>query len=215
MYLKNNIRGFTLVELAIVLVVIGLLMGMAFKGKALVDATRYKADINKIEKLSTALNVYHSKYGTIPGLGAAASNGGATVRSMYDMLINEGLVKDSDFKLTVLSGQWMHFIGCDSATDTWAFGDLTEQANICIYITDKDPKTLDVKSESYWINSSVTPAFACQVETLLDDKNLKTGDGRGATYGGGGSGGGAVEVDPSFDCAHPKGKNGNYLYRVF
>lgn len=53
-------KGVTLVELAIVLVVIGLLMGMAFKGKTLADYAKIKADINKINKIATALNVYYS-----------------------------------------------------------------------------------------------------------------------------------------------------------
>lgn len=34
--------GFTLVELAIVLVVIGLILGMAFKGKDLIDSAKVK-----------------------------------------------------------------------------------------------------------------------------------------------------------------------------
>lgn len=44
--------GFTLVELAIVLVIIGLILGMAFKGKDLIDGAKVKnlaAQYNKFE----------------------------------------------------------------------------------------------------------------------------------------------------------------------
>ncbi len=51
-------KGFTIVELAIVLVVIGIILAMAVKGKALVETARYKAEINKIRKLEAAVHIW-------------------------------------------------------------------------------------------------------------------------------------------------------------
>ncbi|MBF0542486.1 MAG: prepilin-type N-terminal cleavage/methylation domain-containing protein, partial [Nitrospirae bacterium] len=44
--LFNNAKGFTLVEIAIVLVIIGIILGAAMKGKDLIYGARYKKFIN-------------------------------------------------------------------------------------------------------------------------------------------------------------------------
>lgn len=77
---KHYTKGFTLVELAIVLIVIGLLLGMAFKARNMVDAARVKSDISKITKISTAFNTYFSKFDTLPGI---KPDGSITSKSIY------------------------------------------------------------------------------------------------------------------------------------
>ncbi|WP_182075354.1 type II secretion system protein [Deefgea sp. CFH1-16] len=47
-------RGFTLVEMAIVLVIIGLILGAAFKGKDLIDSAKVKNMAAQVGKMQTA-----------------------------------------------------------------------------------------------------------------------------------------------------------------
>lgn len=63
--------GFTLVEMAIVLVIIGLIMGMAFKGRDLIDSARVKNVQAQYGKVVTAFHLYHEKYGAYPGDGCS------------------------------------------------------------------------------------------------------------------------------------------------
>ena len=53
-------KGFTIVELAIVLVVIGIIMAMVVKGKQIVDSARDRAELAKIAKLEAATAIYNT-----------------------------------------------------------------------------------------------------------------------------------------------------------
>jgi prepilin-type N-terminal cleavage/methylation domain-containing protein len=64
--INNSLKkGFTIVELAIVLVVIGIILGMAVKGKALLHSARIKAEVAKLNKFEAAVATYFAKTGTI------------------------------------------------------------------------------------------------------------------------------------------------------
>ena len=62
---KNN--GFTLVELSIALVIIGLLVGGILVGRDLIESARIRTQVRQIEQLNTAANTFKNKYGSLPG----------------------------------------------------------------------------------------------------------------------------------------------------
>jgi prepilin-type N-terminal cleavage/methylation domain-containing protein len=61
------IRAFTLIELSIVLVIIGLLVGGVLVGQDLIRAAEVRAQISQIEKYQAAANTFYGKYGYLPG----------------------------------------------------------------------------------------------------------------------------------------------------
>ena len=63
----SHIQGFTLIELSIVLVIIGLLVGGVLVGQDLIKAAQVRAQISQIEKFNTAVNTFYGKYGALPG----------------------------------------------------------------------------------------------------------------------------------------------------
>ena len=65
--------GFTLVELSIVLVIIGLIIGGVLVGRDLISAAGVRAQVSQIEKFNTAVNTFSGKYGYLPGDISAAS----------------------------------------------------------------------------------------------------------------------------------------------
>jgi prepilin-type N-terminal cleavage/methylation domain-containing protein len=59
--------GFTLIELSIVLVIIGLIVGAVLVGQDLIHSAEIRATIAQIEKYQTAVNTFRGKYGYLPG----------------------------------------------------------------------------------------------------------------------------------------------------
>jgi prepilin-type N-terminal cleavage/methylation domain-containing protein len=60
-------QGFTLVEMAIVLVIIGLIIGGILKGQEIVNNGRVKAQVAQIDAVKAALATFLDKYGYYPG----------------------------------------------------------------------------------------------------------------------------------------------------
>ncbi|HVK95794.1 MAG TPA: prepilin-type N-terminal cleavage/methylation domain-containing protein [Noviherbaspirillum sp.] len=65
--IKQQQSGFTLVEIAIVLVIIGLLLGGVLKGQEMIENSRIKAVVNDMNGVSAAYNAYMDRYRAIPG----------------------------------------------------------------------------------------------------------------------------------------------------
>jgi prepilin-type N-terminal cleavage/methylation domain-containing protein len=60
-------KGFTLIELSIVLVIIGLIVGGVLVGQDLIRAAYIRAQISQIESFNTAKNTFYGKYQALPG----------------------------------------------------------------------------------------------------------------------------------------------------
>lgn len=67
--------GFTLIELSIVLVLIGLVIGGVLKGQELIASTRLKMAVSQWDALKSAFNTFQDKYQALPGdYSQAATN---------------------------------------------------------------------------------------------------------------------------------------------
>ena len=71
MNLKTNQRqgekGFTLVELAIVMIIIGLLIGGILKGQELIANARLASAVSKIKAIDASINTFKDSYSGLPG----------------------------------------------------------------------------------------------------------------------------------------------------
>jgi prepilin-type N-terminal cleavage/methylation domain-containing protein len=84
---RRGKAGFTLIELSIVLVIIGLIVGGVLVGQDLIAAAEGRAQISQIEKFDTAVNTFRVKYDYLPGdipVSSAAMIGLYTVNCLGD-----------------------------------------------------------------------------------------------------------------------------------
>ena len=114
-------HGFTLIELAVVLVIIGLLMGGVLKGQQLIDGARVRNLISQLEANRTAILTFRDRYGALPGdfsrastllnAGAADGDGNGMIDSsaeraeVWRQLALAGLIQGS-FDGTATSSLW-------------------------------------------------------------------------------------------------------------
>src|SRR3989441_11126607 len=65
--MTNRQQGFTLVEIAIVLVIIGLLLGGILKGQEMITQAKIKNIVNDFNGVTVAVTSYQDRYRAIPG----------------------------------------------------------------------------------------------------------------------------------------------------
>jgi len=65
--IRKDQAGFTLVEIAIVMVIIGLLIGGVLKGQAMIQNAKVKRVVKQGDELRAAIMTFYDKYGVYPG----------------------------------------------------------------------------------------------------------------------------------------------------
>jgi prepilin-type N-terminal cleavage/methylation domain-containing protein len=83
--MQSRRGGFTLIEMSIVLVIIGLIVGGVLVGQDLIRAAHVCAEITQIEKFNTAVNTFYGKYQALPGdmNQSTAQRNGFAARGQY------------------------------------------------------------------------------------------------------------------------------------
>lgn len=187
-------RGFTLVELAIVLVIIGLILGMAFKGKDLIDGAKVKNMQAQYNKIVAGFNIYYEKYGSYPGDGCtAAPAANATVcpagnrngilntaieaAAAMTLLQNTGILTGSDIQ-SVFGQPWVISVAGAGA------GNFAANTNY-MTLTDTTTAAADIR-------------FVCALDRLMDDGIPDTGIVRSSA--GLGAAAGATQYNAAADC---------------
>lgn len=79
-WIRNKQSGFTLIEIAIVLIIIGLLLGGVLKGQTMVKNAKIKRLAADAQGLAGATHAYVDSYWALPGDDAAATRWGTDVR---------------------------------------------------------------------------------------------------------------------------------------
>ena len=64
---RHSLKGFTLIELSIVLVIVGLIVGGVLVGRDLIKAASLRATIVQIDQYQLAVNTFREKTGYLPG----------------------------------------------------------------------------------------------------------------------------------------------------
>jgi prepilin-type N-terminal cleavage/methylation domain-containing protein len=181
-------NGFTLVELSIVLVIIGLIVGGVVGGQALVQSAKSQKIIKEVREIQTAWNTFQLQYDALPGDFSEATDYWPT--STYSWMENG----DGNGKL-----QWASQ-GAPSAEPMNSFEHLIVSeilngylGNLSMFVVDENRYSSDVFSNSHYrieygnnlgnrlvllISESFTEPILTPAQTLKIDKTLDDGQPR-------------------------------------
>ncbi|WP_373976002.1 prepilin-type N-terminal cleavage/methylation domain-containing protein [Chitinibacter sp. SCUT-21] len=191
-------HGFTLVELAIVLVIIGLILGAVFKGNDLIDGAKVKNMAAQVNKMQAAFNVYFEKYGAYPGDGCAnvvsnqttctgARNGTLDLVENVStplILVNSGILTVADLR-SVFGAPWVITEG----------GAITNYATGTNYMTPGSQTAGGVTTQS-----AVDARFVCALDKAIDDSVPTTGIVRSSSANATTTAGGSAYTNDNGDC---------------
>ena len=125
--MRRHQSGFTLIEIAIVLVIIGLLLGGILKGQELITQGRIRNVSNDFQSMTAAINLYQDRYRALPGDdNGAAARWGITAPTPTTGTLGDGLISGAYNTATATDESrqlWLHLrraglVGGDVSADT-------------------------------------------------------------------------------------------------
>lgn len=193
--MKRQQTGFTLIEIAIVLVIIGLLLGGVLKGQALIDSAKVKNLAEDFRNVPVFIFTYQDKYKALPGddVNAAAHLSGATAATTPAGTLGNGAINGNWNSGTATDESyllWQHIrlAGLtQGATNTAATNYLPKNTlGGALGVSSTTPIT-DLKGAHFVCSDAISGAFAKQLDVSLDDGNTATGGMMTAALGTGGA----------------------------
>ena len=192
--MKRNQSGFTLIEIAIVLVIIGLLLGGVLKGQELINSAKVKNLANDFKNVPVFIYGYQDKYKAVPGDDKAAdTHVGGIVATTPALTQGNGII-DGAWDTTTQTDEswlfWQHIrlagFGPGSTDTTNASSDYIPKNAVggdigVTNATTNSPITAapgpgpGLKGTYIVCSGSIPGKFAKQLDTTLDDSNTATG----------------------------------------
>ncbi|EIJ41397.1 prepilin-type N-terminal cleavage/methylation domain-containing protein [Beggiatoa alba B18LD] len=182
--MKQQQSGFTLVEIAIVLVIIGLLIGGVLKGQEIITNARVVNIENSFSGISAAIFSYQDRYRALPGDDSKADTRFTSITSTENGNGN-GIIA-GQFKSTTNTDEsrlfWLHLRnaglvpGAINPSDANAFEQPTNPYGGKVGISSDATATKPTDVSGMYVGFAVIPGKIAQIlETRSDDTQGDTG----------------------------------------
>lgn len=162
-------KGFSMIEIGMVILIIGVLFGIIVKGKDVYETSKVKSVEGQYNKVQTAMSTYFTKYKRYPGDGCAAANpnGPADCVGAVDNVLT-------------------------TANERAAFWDLLVNDTRMLTVSDRTSvfganwEIVNIGGEAYMAfgaagnTASANAEIACAVDKAMDDGVNTTGNVRSA-----------------------------------
>jgi len=185
--------GFTLVEIAIVLVIIGLLLGGILKGQEMITQAKIKNLVNDFNGITAAMNSYQDRYRALPGDDSGAARWGAgTAAGNGNGILNSAAAVATQYKnppgaapaaAEEVNLFWQHLRLAGFVSGPTAYPQGGQQPNNAVNgitgVQTGDGVTTTLGFASNIICTTNLPdKVAIAVDTQMDDGTMQTGSVR-------------------------------------
>jgi len=175
--------GFTLIEIAIVLVIIGLLLGGILKGQVLINSARVKNLASDFRNIPVFIYGYQDKFKALPGDDKAAATHVGTTTFTPGAGDGDGIIEGNwNDAVTATPSEsilfWQHVraAGLAPGPTDLAAGDFPPNNALGARIGIQSTVPFTGMTGTYFICSGSIPGkFAKQLDSQLDDGNTATG----------------------------------------
>jgi prepilin-type N-terminal cleavage/methylation domain-containing protein len=187
--MKSQQSGFTLVEIAIVLVIIGLLLGGILKGQELINSAKVKNLANDFRTIPTYIYGYQDKFKALPGDDKTASTHVSGATDPAGATAGNGVINGAWNSTTNTDESflfWQHVRLANLAAGPTNTGDteylpknaVTGRIGVTS-ATSSPAQTIAGLTGTYRVCSGgVQGRFAKQLDVQMDDGNTETGSMR-------------------------------------
>ncbi|MGV8990204.1 MAG: prepilin-type N-terminal cleavage/methylation domain-containing protein [Thiobacillus sp.] len=179
--LPKNQSGFTLIEIAIVLVIIGLLLGGILKGQELINSARVKNLATDFRNVPVFIYGYQDKFRALPGDDSAAVAHVGTPTVTPGIGNGDGIITGNWNSTTaadesVLFWQHVRLAGLAPGPTALTAADFQQRNAVGGVIGVQGAAPFTGMTGTYFICSgAILGRFAKQLDTQLDDGNTATG----------------------------------------
>jgi prepilin-type N-terminal cleavage/methylation domain-containing protein len=173
-------RGFSLIEISIVLVIVGLLLGAVLRGQSLIESARVRNVINQQESIKTAFFAFQDRFRALPGDYALAStnipgipqwgngNGDGEIKGPESTIVWLHLSR-AGFLTGAYAMASVDEVPGQANTPANAFGGLVLLANDAEFLAAAGPR-LNLKT-----GGKVPSTVLAEIDRKTDDGNPSTG----------------------------------------
>jgi prepilin-type N-terminal cleavage/methylation domain-containing protein len=191
--MKHYQSGLTMVEIAIVLVILSILLSGVLKGQEMINSAKIKNLADDFTSISVFINGYQDMYKALPGDQPQASldsqfppantGAGCTPSAVSHCSTNNGII-DGGWDATTVADEsfvfWQHIrlAGLSPNTTSIAASDYRPKNAVsgCMGVTNAMQSPISGIKGTYIVCSDAIPGkFAKQLDTIMDDGNTATG----------------------------------------
>jgi prepilin-type N-terminal cleavage/methylation domain-containing protein len=183
MKVRNTQRGFTLIEIAIVLLIIGLLLGGVMKGQSMINSARVRSLANDLTGIEAAWISFQDRYRSIPGdYGKADTHIDTTAKSGNA----NAIVEDGE----EVGAVWQHLSAAGFISGAYSGGSLSAESQAdCTEATcpsnpfngfykisnSSNAMGSDVNSHELSTGGNIPVEVMYELDLKIDDGNPETG----------------------------------------
>ncbi len=186
--MKQKQTGFSLIELAIVLVIIGLLLGGVLKGQELINSAKAKSMIADFKNAQIFIYGYLDRYRALPGDDAAASShiSGGT-NGDGDGIIEGAWNSSTTSDESALFWQHVRLAGLSTGPSNVSSADFfprnSEGGRIGVQSINGSPPITGLTGTYVTCSQNLSGSIAKQIDVNLDDGETSTGNVRAIVTG--------------------------------